>query len=76
MPPPVSGVIVFKPVSQNPSASAAVALSLESNHCDTQLSRLLRDGWAIEKQDEATVSLFKFKGEIRKTMVHRRPKKK
>lgn len=80
-PEPLSGVIIFAPpdakvipageIVQMPAPVPARA----SATGDSQLDRLLADGWAIDSEDSLQVILFRMKGDLRKTMIHYRPKK-
>lgn len=82
-PQPLDGIIIFAPpgakvvpagtVVQMPAPASAKAPSITG---DSQLDRLLSNGWAIDSQDSLQVNLFRMKGDVRKTMVHYRPKNK
>lgn len=43
---------------------------------DSQLDRLLNQGWEIDTETPTVVRLFKFVGETMKTMQHHKPKQK
>lgn len=82
-PAPLNGIIIFAPPGAKmvPAGTvvqmrAPVPTRLSSTTGDSQLDRLLGDGWTIdsEAEDPARVNLFRMKGDIRKTMVHYRPK--
>ena len=42
---------------------------------DDQLKRLLSQGWEIADEDESSATLFRMKGDERKELIHRKPRK-
>lgn len=88
-PEPLDGIIIFAPpgakvvpegvVVQMPTQQSRPTAEPEApkkpSTGDSQLDRLLADGWEIEWECVSRVNLFKMKGDQRKTMVHYRPKK-
>ncbi len=82
-PEPLAGIIIFAPpgakvvpagtIAQKPVPIQAKAPSASD---DTQLDRLLADGWEVDSEDSSRVRLFKMKRGTRRTMIHHRPRKK
>lgn len=85
-PEPLDGIIIFAPPGakmvpgstvvqmQQRTQTAEPKAPKKPSTGDSQLDRLLADGWEIDSQSHAKVNLFKMKGDQRKSMVHHRPK--
>ena len=71
-PDPIQGLIAF--VSPDMKLSDPAAKKAPAATGDGQLDRLLSTGWAIESEDAKTVTLWRMKGDQRRTMVHQRQK--
>ncbi len=74
-PAPLSGLIIFTPPEVKIVVRGSIVpMPKKTTSGDSQLDRLLADGWQIESENAQTVKLFKMKGDKTKTMVHHRPK--
>lgn len=77
-PEPLSGLVIFVPPDAKvvtTESSAPLPVKALSTSKDSQLDRLLSNGWIIDSETPAQVNLSKMKGDQRKTMIHHRPRK-